>query len=55
MFSKSLIALSAALIVVTSLASAANAQRAPRQSMPAFSEAEQNWFDIAEGRERLPN
>jgi hypothetical protein len=56
MFAKTLIALTAALVVTTSLVSVADAQRAPRQqAVQAFSDAERNWFEIPEGRERLPN
>ena len=54
MFTKTIIALTAALVVTTSLASAANAQRATRQQHQAvqpFTDAERNWFDIAMGRD----
>jgi hypothetical protein len=53
MFTKTLVALTAALVVTTSLASVANAQRAPRQhqAVQPFTEAERNWFETAEGRE----
>lgn len=55
MISKTLIALTAALVVATSLVSVADAQRAPRPNagMP-FTEAERNWFEIPEQPERLP-
>jgi hypothetical protein len=56
MFAKTLIALTAALVVTTSLVSVADAQRAPRQqAVQPFTDAERNWFAIPEGRERLPN
>jgi hypothetical protein len=54
MFTKTMIALTAALVVTTSLASVANAQRAPRQQHQAvqpFTDAERNWFDTATGRD----
>ena len=53
MFTKTLIALTAALVVTTSLASVANAQRAPRQqhAVQPFTDAERNWFDTATGRD----
>jgi hypothetical protein len=53
MFTKTIIALTAALVVATSFASVANAQRAARQqqSVQPFTEAERNWFQIPEGRD----
>jgi hypothetical protein len=53
MFTKTLVALTAALVVTTSLASVANAQRAPRQhqAVQPFTDAERNWFEAAEGRD----
>jgi hypothetical protein len=50
MFTKTLVALTAALVVTTSVA---NAQRAPRQhhAVQPFTDAERNWFDTATGRE----
>jgi hypothetical protein len=55
MFTKTLIALTAAVVVSTALASVAEAQRAPRpQVVQPFTDAERNWFEIPEQRERLP-
>jgi hypothetical protein len=55
MFTKTMIALTAALVVATSLVSVAEAQRAPRQqAVQPFTDAERNWFQIPEGPERLP-
>jgi len=55
MIAKTLIALTAALVVTASLASVADAQRAPRPNAGApFTEAERNWFEIPEAPERLP-
>jgi hypothetical protein len=55
MFTKTIIALTAALVVTTSLVSVADAQRAPRQqAAQPFTEAERNWFQTPEGPERLP-
>jgi hypothetical protein len=53
MLTKTIIALTAALVVATSFASVANAQRASRQqqSVQPFTEAERNWFQIPEGRD----
>ncbi len=50
---KTIIALTAALVVATSFASVADAQRAPRQqqSVQPFTDAERNWFEIPEGRD----
>jgi hypothetical protein len=48
MFAKTMIALTAALVVTTSLVSVADAQRAPRQerqTVQPFTDAERNWFD----------
>jgi hypothetical protein len=55
MLSKALITATAALVVVTSLVSVADAQRAPRQSTQVFTEAERNWFLIPEAPERFPD
>lgn len=55
MISKTMIAVTAALFVATSLVSVAEAQRAPRQqAVQPFTDAERNWFEIPEARERLP-
>jgi len=55
MISKTLIALTAALVVTTSLVSVADAQRAPRPNAgQPFTEVERNWFQIPEQPERLP-
>jgi hypothetical protein len=55
MFTKTVIAFTAALVLTTSLASVADAQRSPRQqAVQPFTEAERNWFQIPEGPERLP-
>jgi hypothetical protein len=53
MITKTLIALTAALVVTTSLVSVADAQRAPRQqqTVQPFTDAERNWFEIPEGRD----
>ena len=51
MFTKTIIALTAALVVTTSLVSVADAQRAPRQAVQAFTDSERNWFEIPEGRD----
>jgi hypothetical protein len=53
MFTKTIIAATAALVVATSFASVANAQRAPRQhqAVQPFTDAERNWFDTATGRD----
>jgi hypothetical protein len=50
MITKTIIAATAALVVVTSVA---DAQRAPRQqqAVQSFSDAERNWFDLATGRD----
>ncbi|MCC6889358.1 MAG: hypothetical protein IT536_12560 [Hyphomicrobiales bacterium] len=54
MISKTILVLSAALVAVTTLVSSADAQRASGPAAMPFTQAEQNWFDIAEGPERLP-
>lgn len=55
MIGKTLIALTAALVVTTSLVSVADAQRMPRPNAgQPFSEVERNWFEIPEQPERLP-
>ena len=46
MFTKTLLAITAALVVATSMVSTANAQRGQ-----PFAQAEQNWFDNATGRD----
>jgi hypothetical protein len=53
MITKTIIAATAALVVVTSFASVADAQRAPsqQQSVQPFTDAERNWFQIPEGRD----
>jgi hypothetical protein len=51
MFTKTLMALTAALVVATSFASVAHAQRAQGQAVQPFTEAERNWFAIPEGRD----
>jgi hypothetical protein len=53
MITKTIIALTAALVVATSFASVAEAQRAPRQqqAVQPFTDAERNWFEIPEGRD----
>jgi hypothetical protein len=53
MLTKTIIALTFAVVATTSLVSAANAQRA-QQGVQPFTAAEQNWFDTAEGPERFP-
>ena len=52
MFRKSLIALSAALVVATTLVSAADAQTAQNGVRP-FTAAEKLWFQIPEAPERM--
>jgi hypothetical protein len=57
MFTKTVIALTAALVVTTSFASVADAQRAPRQQkqvVQPFTEEERNWFEIPQGRDLSP-
>jgi hypothetical protein len=52
MITKSILTATAALVVATSFASIATAQRAPRQEVQTvqpFTEAERNWFLIPEG------
>jgi hypothetical protein len=53
MITKTIIAATAALVVATSFASVAEAQRAPRQqqAVQPFTDAERNWFEIPEGRD----
>jgi hypothetical protein len=53
MFTKIIIALTAALVITTSLVSVADAQRASRQhqAVQPFTDAERNWFDAATGRD----
>jgi hypothetical protein len=53
MFTKTIVAATAALVLATSFASVANAQRAPRQqqAVQPFTDAERNWFDLATGRD----
>ena len=46
MFTKTLFAITAALVVATSVVSTANAQRGH-----PLTQAEQNWFDTATGRD----
>ena len=57
MFTKVLFAVTAAVVVTTSLASIAAAQRATRpevQTVQPFTEEERNWFLIPEAPERFP-
>ena len=53
MITKTILAATAALVLATSFASVADAQRAPRQqqAVQPFSDAERNWFDLATGRD----
>jgi hypothetical protein len=53
MITKTILAATAALVVVTSFASVADAQRAPRQqqAVQPFTDAERNWFETATGRD----
>ena len=53
MITKTLLAATAALVLATSFASVADAQRAPRQhqAVQPFTDAERNWFDLATGRD----
>lgn len=51
MFTKTILALTAALVVATSFASVAEAQRRQQPAAQTISEAEQNWFDLATGRD----
>ena len=54
MFKKSLIALSGALVVATTLVSAADAQTAQgRNGVRPFTAAEKLWFQIPEAPERM--
>jgi hypothetical protein len=57
MFTKALLAVIAALVVTTSFASIASAQRARQdvQTVQPFTEQERNWFLIPEAPERFPN
>jgi hypothetical protein len=58
MIAKTFVVLTAAFVVTTSLVSVADAQRRLRQehqTVQPFTDAERNWFEIPEGRERLPN
>jgi len=48
MFTKTFFALATALVVASSIVSTANAQQRPLQP---FTQAEQNWFDQATGRD----
>ena len=56
MFTKTIIALTASLVVTTSLVSVADAQRRPRQEVTVqpFTDAERNWFEIPQGRDLSP-
>ena len=53
MITKTILAATAALVLATSFASVANAQRAPRQqqTVQPFTDAERNWFEIPQGRD----
>lgn len=53
MITKTILAATAALVLATSFASVADAQRAPRQqqAVQPFTDAERNWFDLATGRD----
>ena len=52
MITKTILAATAALVLVTSFASVADAQRAPRQQQVLpFTDAERNWFEIPQGRD----
>jgi hypothetical protein len=53
MITKTILAATAALVLATSFASVADAQRAPRQqqAVQPFTDAERNWFDTATGRD----
>jgi hypothetical protein len=57
MFTKTVIALTAALVVTTAFVSAADAQRAQRQqnqTVQPFTDEERNWFEIPQGRDLSP-
>jgi hypothetical protein len=58
MFAKTVIALTAALVVTTAFVSAADAQRRPQrqqsQTVPPFTDEERNWFEIPQGRDLSP-
>ena len=53
MITKTILAATAALVLATSFASVADAQRAPRQhqAVQPYTDAERNWFDYATGRD----
>ena len=53
MITKTIMAATAALVLATSFASVADAQRAPRQqqAVQPFTDAERNWFEIPQGRD----
>ena len=52
MFTKTILTATAALVLATSFASVADAQRAPRlQAVQPFTDAERNWFEIPQGRD----
>jgi len=53
MITKTILAATAALVLATSFASVADAQRAPRQqqAVQSFTDAERNWFEIPQGRD----
>ena len=50
MFTKAIITFCAALTLTTSLVSVADAQ-SRKQAVQPFTAAEQNWFDLATGRD----
>jgi hypothetical protein len=50
MITKTILAATAALVLATSFASVADAQRAPRQQQ-SVTDAERNWFAIPQGRD----
>jgi predicted small secreted protein len=52
MFKKSMLTLSAVLLVATTIASAANAQTAPKGA-GSFTAAEKLWFQIPEAADRM--
>ena len=52
MFNKSIVALSAALIVAATLLSAADAQTAPKGAS-SFTAGEKLWFQIPEAADRM--
>ena len=52
MITKTIMAATAALVLATSFASVADAQRAPRQQHAVQpTDAERNWFEIPQGRD----